>query len=70
MGGDLKLGDKVKVAAWGEGEIIGACPWWEPGTKERESLRMKGIPAGKVWLVRLGESRKIVSSMEADLIKV
>jgi hypothetical protein len=70
MGGDFKLGDKVKVTEWGEGEIIGACPWWEPGIRGKEPLSMKGIPAGKVWLVRLSESRKIVSSMEAELLKV
>jgi len=70
MGADFKLGDKVKVAEWGEGEIVGACPWYEPGAMEEEPRNMKGIPAGKAWLVRLGESRKIVSSMEAELIKV
>ena len=70
MGGDFKVGDKVKVSEWGEGEIIGACPWWELGTGEIEPLSMQGIPAGKVLLVRLGESRKIISLMEADLVKV
>jgi hypothetical protein len=67
---DLKLGDKVKLSEWGEGEIIGACPWWEPGVSEGNVLKMKGILPGKVWLVRLGESGKIMSSMEADLLKV
>jgi len=70
MSEGFKVGDKTRVIGWGEGEIIGACPWWEPGAGEKESLSMKCIPAGKVWLVRLGESRKIVSSIEAELIKV
>ncbi|MDD5501621.1 MAG: hypothetical protein AAC990_00120 [Dehalococcoides mccartyi] len=70
MGGDFKLGDKVKLREWGEGEIIGACPWWEPGARDRNALNMKGISPGKVWLVKLGESGKIVSSMEAGLTKV
>ena len=61
MGGDFKLGDKVKLMEWGEGEIIGACPWWEPGAREGNVLNMKGISPGKVWLVKLGESGKIVS---------
>jgi len=55
------------VTGWGEGVIIGACPWWEPGAGERESLSMKGIPAGKVWIVKLDESGKVVSSSEGEL---
>jgi len=70
MSEGFKVGDKAKVIGWGEGEIIGACPWWEPGVRERESLSMKGIPVGKVWIVRLGESGKVVSSTEGELIKV
>ena len=69
MSGDFKVGDKARVTGWGEGVIIGACPWWEPGTGERETT-MKGIPTGKVWIVRLGESGKVVSSTEGELIKV
>jgi hypothetical protein len=67
---DIKLGDKVKLSEWGEGEIIGACPWWEPEARDGNILNMKGISAGKVWLVRLSGSREIVSSMEAGLTKV
>ena len=69
MGGDFKVGDKAMVAEWGEGVIVGQCPWWEPGAGERESLGMRGIPAGKVWIVRLAESGKVVSSLEGGLEK-
>ena len=70
MGGDFKVGDKARVAGWGEGEIIGACPWWEPGAGDRGSSNMKGIPVGKVWIVRLADVGEVVSSIEGELGKV
>jgi hypothetical protein len=70
MSNNFRLGDKVTVVDWGEGEIIGACPWWESRNSKEEAQKMKGISPGKVWLVKLGESGKIVSSMEAGLTKV
>ncbi len=50
---------KVRVGGWGEGVIIGSCPW----------QMTDATPSGKVWIAKLGETGKIVSTPKEGLEK-
>ena len=59
MGQKFETGDKVKVREWGGGEIIGSCPW----------QKTDATPKGKVWIVKLSESGRVISTTEEGLEK-
>ena len=59
MGQHYETGDKVRVREWGGGVIIGSCPW----------QMTDATPHGKVWIVKLSESGKVISTAEEGLEK-
>jgi len=59
MGQHFETGDKVKVREWGGGVIIGSCPW----------QITDATPNGKVWIVQLSESGRVISTAEEGLEK-
>ncbi|MFC1970527.1 hypothetical protein ACFLV0_01125 [Chloroflexota bacterium] len=60
MGQHFETVDKVKVREWGGGVIIGSCPW----------QMTDATPNGKVWIVKLNGTGKVISTAEAGLEKL
>ena len=59
MSRSFEMGDRVRVSKWGSGIIIGSCPWQVTDI----------TPNGKVWIVKLSESGKVITSTEKGLGK-
>jgi hypothetical protein len=56
---NFETGDKVRVREWDGGVIIGSCPW----------QMTDATPNGKVWIVKLSEYGKVISTAEEGLEK-
>ncbi|MFC1944247.1 hypothetical protein ACFLX5_01940 [Chloroflexota bacterium] len=59
MSQHFETGDKVKVREWGGGVIIGSCPW----------QMTDATPNGKMLIVKLSESGKVIPTVEEGLEK-
>ena len=59
MARHFETGDEVKVREWDGGVIIGLCPW----------QMTDATPNGKVWILKLNESGKVISVTEEEVKK-